>query len=502
MADRPISTHSAICFLSVWIVAFTFRHLFLQFGEQETRYNMHHEIVFGVLSARENSAQRHAVRETWGQYIREQSELKNKVLLRFIVGSRGCDIPQQFREDMYSCQSVLLNTSMVNLNAEIVALDFKMPLSNRYGATKSLEYFGTDFKVNYALIVRKLGINAAALSQEKQCSVTLYDTWSQEPVIDVTFTPNDPGTLLDGFRFKDVETYLFPKNFEGTIVVGPLSKDDVWLSERKNEQIGSHMHNTHKILSARKILRTSKTKGFPSEIELLDFSFPLGNFVFEIYEPVKVDEMIKYSSAMAQSQIERNNQESQTLKDEQKEYSDLLFVDEIDVYRNIPQKLVHFFRWVINSTEANFIIKTDDDCFMNVEAVIRMLQNGHITAKSRTWWGNFRTNWPLDVLGKWAETEYPAPVYPAFACGSGNLLTRDLVEWIAQNSQFLHVYQGEDVSMGIWLASILPYYIDDSRWKCDDVCQQDVFVLPELSPQQLRTSWKNWMQCQNPCSCG
>jgi hypothetical protein len=46
--------------------------------------------------------------------------------------------------------------------------------------------------------------------------------------------------------------------------------------------------------------------------------------------------------------------------------------------------------------------------------------------------------------------------YPAFACGSGNVVSQDLVQWIAANANALFAYQGEDVSMGIWLAALNP----------------------------------------------
>ncbi|KAL0178672.1 hypothetical protein M9458_027566, partial [Cirrhinus mrigala] len=33
------------------------------------------------------------------------------------------------------------------------------------------------------------------------------------------------------------------------------------------------------------------------------------------------------------------------------------------------------------------------------------------------------------------------PAYPAFACGSGYVVSRDLVEWLASNAQHLKAYQ-------------------------------------------------------------
>ena len=47
----------------------------------------------------------------------------------------------------------------------------------------------------------------------------------------------------------------------------------------------------------------------------------------------------------------------------------------------------------------------------------------------------------MDRVGKWREMDYTAPVYPSFACGAGNILSTDLVEWLALNKDHLKMYQ-------------------------------------------------------------
>lgn len=54
---------------------------------------------------------------------------------------------------------------------------------------------------------------------------------------------------------------------------------------------------------------------------------------------------------------------------------------------------------------------------------------------------SFRLNWAVDRTGKWQELEYPSPAYPAFACGSGYVISKDIVEWLASNSGRLKIYQ-------------------------------------------------------------
>lgn len=47
----------------------------------------------------------------------------------------------------------------------------------------------------------------------------------------------------------------------------------------------------------------------------------------------------------------------------------------------------------------------------------------------------------MERAGKWRELDYTAPVYPSFACGAGNVLSADLVRWLALNAAHLKPYQ-------------------------------------------------------------
>ncbi|CAG09547.1 unnamed protein product, partial [Tetraodon nigroviridis] len=79
-----------------------------------------HEVLVGVLSARHHHQLRQAIRETWLGYLRQHPHFHQRsvcwssnlyspprVGVRFIVGERGCPIPEEDREDPYSC--TLLN---------------------------------------------------------------------------------------------------------------------------------------------------------------------------------------------------------------------------------------------------------------------------------------------------------------------------------------------------------------------------------------------------------
>lgn len=123
---------------------------------------------------------------------------------------------------------------------------------------------------------------------------------------------------------------------------------------------------------------------------------------------------------------------------------------------------------------------------------------------------SFRKKWAVNYYGKWADDSYTSPVYPHFACGSGYILTRDLVEWLNLNSNHLHQYQGEDVSMGIWLSAVQPKiiqvdslkqfycqfiihfcicgHLQDKRWLCEEETHtdgQNFLSAPQLTSEAM-----------------
>lgn len=69
----------------------------------------------------------------------------------------------------------------------------------------------------------------------------------------------------------------------------------------------------------------------------------------------------------------------------------------------------------------------------------------------------------MDRIGKWQELEYASPAYPAFACGSGYVVSRDLVQWLASNADKLKAYQVEPSAGGHRRGSRALVHCDESR---------------------------------------
>ena len=87
--------------------------------------------------------------------------------------------------------------------------------------------------------------------------------------------------------------------------------------------------------------------------------------------------------------MEQLRGEEERLEEEQDKYHDLLFVDVVDVYRNVPHKLIKFHRWAVDKTSFDFLLKTDDDCYLDLETILDRLKNW--SATSPIWWEDTAT---------------------------------------------------------------------------------------------------------------
>ena len=86
--------------------------------------------------------------------------------------------------------------------------------------------------------------------------------------------------------------------------------------------------------------------------------------------------------------------------------------------------------------------------------------------------------------------------YPPFACGSAYVVGRSLVAFLSDNRERLHAFQGEDVSLAIWLSGLQPRRVIDSRFLCSRSSitgsrAGDFISVPDLTPQQLQSLWRH-----------
>ncbi|XP_054675759.1 UDP-GalNAc:beta-1,3-N-acetylgalactosaminyltransferase 2 isoform X5 [Grus americana] len=417
----------------------------------------HYDVIVGVLSARHNHELRSVIRGTWFKHLKQHPALSQRVLVKFIIGAHGCAVPVEDREDPYSCK--LLNISNPVLNQEIEAFGLPEDVPSVLSEDRTVS---VNFRVLYPIVITSLGVfyEADGVGFQRNITVKLYQAEHE--------------------------------SFEGTIV---------WESQ---DLQGLLSRNLHKVMvndggGVFRVITQAGEGSLPHELTE-GVEGIAGGFIYTIQEGDALLKSLHTRPERFTSHIKNLEKEDALLKEESSTYDDIVFVDVIDTYRNVPAKLLNFYRWTVESTSFDLLLKTDDDCYIDLEAVFNRIMQKKLD-RPNIWWGNFRLNWAVDRTGKWQELEYPSPAYPAFACGSGYVISKDIVQWLASNSERLKTYQGEDVSMGIWMAAVGPKRYQDSLWLCEKTCQSGMLSSPQYSPQELRDLWRLKELCGDPCRC-
>ncbi|XP_044070480.1 UDP-GalNAc:beta-1,3-N-acetylgalactosaminyltransferase 2 isoform X3 [Siniperca chuatsi] len=407
-----------------------------------------YEVLVGVLSARHHYELRQAIRETWLGYLQDHPHFQHRVGVKFIVGEHGCPIPEEDREDPYSCSLLNFTEPVAGQDAEIEIVTVSDPSAL---TPSDVSAIALDFKVLHPVVITRLGVFTSGTRPELQSNVTvkLLQLDQEEAVVTARFSAISTGTMVNGVWYKPVEQFILPKGFEGMLVWENLESAGLTTVNSSSVQLNDG-GGVLKISSiAEGILPHRSALGFPGLA---------GGFTFTIYDRDGLSGLLRGRPARMEHHASRLRQEDAALQQESLRHGDMVFVDVVDTYRNVPSKLLQFYK-----------------CF--------------------------RQSWAVDRIGKWQELEYASPAYPAFACGSGYVVSRDLVQWLASNADKLKAYQGEDVSMGIWMAAVGPQKYQDPGWLCEKECYLDMLSSPQHTAEELHILWDRKRACGDPCGC-
>ncbi|XP_076460774.1 beta-1,3-galactosyltransferase 1-like [Babylonia areolata] len=140
---------------------------------------------------------------------------------------------------------------------------------------------------------------------------------------------------------------------------------------------------------------------------------------------------------------------------ESAQYGDLLVADFVDSYRNLTLKVLHGLHWVLRyCPQAKFILKADDDVFVNVPLLTTFLLNrgsnnsiyGHIYLVPRVFRGKGR--WAVD------EDVYPFSYFPVYMSGTSYVMATDAARKILKTSHVVPLIPVEDAFITGVLAQI------------------------------------------------
>ncbi|XP_062612308.1 beta-1,3-galactosyltransferase 5-like [Saccostrea cucullata] len=145
---------------------------------------------------------------------------------------------------------------------------------------------------------------------------------------------------------------------------------------------------------------------------------------------------------------------TQKLKKEKEKYGDILQGSYTDTYRNLTYKVMHGFAWADAHCHSNFVLKTDDDCFVNTQLLydlvlhhqdVSSLYIGKVTndLEKRKVIRNVENRWHV------SESDYKGDYYPPYASGAGYLMSWDTVKKLVSVSPYIKPIPVEDAYVGI-----------------------------------------------------
>ncbi|XP_014259411.1 UDP-GalNAc:beta-1,3-N-acetylgalactosaminyltransferase 2-like isoform X2 [Cimex lectularius] len=343
---------------------------------------------------------------------------------------------------------------------------------------------GFTFMVRHTMSLEMLGISSSLrrVRKERMYRVELHDSQRGEKVVSATFIISGSDSP-SGFTWKKVPKIVFNEGFEGEIKI--ISDDDY-----------TNLNCTHKFLTNGivTIFEVVDTKGFFYKFE--PPNCPIASFLYQIMDVDKLQNHINETSVRQILWDEEVGRIENSLKEEKNKYSDLLIIDTIDVYTNLPIKLSNFMQWATTGDKFKYIIKTDDDVFLDIKKI--QLQFSRLS--DWDWWSCFKVGWPPPNSGKWRDRLTDESVYPKFPSGSGYVLKNSIAKKVL-NKPPMNV--GEDVSMGFWILEQSPLDLIESQcfWACSSKCNKNPCNMPELKVDEMYTVWKDYNKCGEICNC-
>ena len=150
-----------------------------------------------------------------------------------------------------------------------------------------------------------------------------------------------------------------------------------------------------------------------------------------------------------------NTTTMQHINQEIKQFGDILLGGYSDTYRNLTLKVLTGLHWVTTNCISKYILKTDDDCFVNSNILLKvLLAQKHSTLP--LYLGMLLDSLEHTVVirdpdNKWhvAEEEYAPDYYPAYISGTGYLLSQASASRIYGLSKLFTPLPVEDAYIGV-----------------------------------------------------
>jgi len=170
--------------------------------------------------------------------------------------------------------------------------------------------------------------------------------------------------------------------------------------------------------------------------------------------------------------------------------NDILPLAELkDSYHALTSKVAFSLRWISANLNSRFVLKADEDTFVNLAELTKLLEK----YDTNLYMGYFTGRARVKKAGPWAEPNWLiCDYYLPNARGGGYVLGKDNVDFIANNVENLQIWNNEDVSVGGWLGPTKANRVHSIRFDTEAKsrgCHNSYIITHKQSADDLREKW-------------
>lgn len=198
------------------------------------------------------------------------------------------------------------------------------------------------------------------------------------------------------------------------------------------------------------------------------------------------------------------------LMEESNMFHDIIQGNFFDTYRNMTYKHTMALKWfVYNCPKLKYLLKTDDDVFVNMPAVFEFLKTGISDDQSLLFCyqvsgarikRTYRSKWRVSTK------EFPGWYYPNYCPGFSIIYSNDVVWRLYQKAQECPYFWIDDVHItgslaqhvNVSITTFGKYYMNktrlnaliDGQFQLNDMKPVFLFTEPNLSARKIRQLWE------------
>ena len=179
----------------------------------------------------------------------------------------------------------------------------------------------------------------------------------------------------------------------------------------------------------------------------------------------------------------RNETLTVLLETEEKSYGDIIRGNYFEHYWNQSLKVEMGFEWAARYCQFSFLLKADDDVFVNTKDLILLLQRS--TPKNRLYMGKVQLNAKVRRYGKFnvSYDEYAGLTYPSYCSGAGFVLSYDVVDCLVPLFDVANPFRIDDTYVGILVNKVGITPVDHRRFIFPFTNYDDCYFVPHTLVQ-------------------